>query len=544
MSKVVHTVIGLAGSASNWRARTLFASDACISTEQPSSGCNIPLHSLHSHTTRPSSMLPHTSIDSGAVYHALPPAAVDDDLDSELELTFDDSATDLFVVDHVVDSRIRWVYFMLGCAILLPWNVLITATSFFLSRLVGSPLRATFASYLTTTSTLFNVFALAHATATSKQSSPSRRVFWSAASVTLIIVLLFFSTFGYYQPSTFFFFAILCAISLAICVSYLSTATYAGASLFGAPYMQSMISGQAAIAVVVSVVQVITSALSVWDSTPEAIAAFISNDGVGDGTAEQDSARAFFGISALFMISTFMAYAWMAQLPAYKATVGILEQNAKLEGTSGIVDETGRLVFRDQASLEERNQIIRVFKANIIYEFALAYVFVITLAIFPVITITIQSTNPNTHPLLFTAIHFLMFNLGDFFGRYICSFPSVITWSAARILAFSIVRTLFIPIFLLCNTVQGPSRGLPVISSDFVYMLLVGALGLSSGYVSTLCMLGASSLEHNPRLRQRREDVPIASTVAGFCLIVGLAIGGFGSFGVRAIICQCNPFVN
>lgn len=143
--------------------------------------------------------------------------------------------------------------------------------------------------------------------------------------------------------------------------------------------MQSMISGQAAIAVVVSVVQVITSALSVWDSTPEAIAAFISNDGVRDGTAEQDSARAFFGISALFMISTCMAYAWMARLPAYKATVGILEQNAKLEGTSGNVDEMGRLVLRDQASIEERNQIIRVFKANIIYEFALAYVFVITL---------------------------------------------------------------------------------------------------------------------------------------------------------------------
>ncbi|KAG1756023.1 nucleoside transporter-domain-containing protein [Suillus lakei] len=491
-------------------------------------------------------MLPQISaIDSGPVYHVLPPAAVDDDCDSELELTFDDSATDLSVTDEVVDSRIRWVYFMLGCATLLPWNVLITATSFFLSRLVGSPLRATFTSYLTTTSTVFNVFALAHATVTSKRSSPSQRVFWSAALVTLIIVLLFFSTFVQYQPPAFFSFAILCAISLAVCVSYLSTAAFAGASLFGAPYMQSMISGQAAIAVVVSVVQVVTSALSVWGSTPEAIAAFIMNDGVGDGKAEEDSARTFFGISALFMISTFMAYAWMARLPAYNATVGILEQNIKLHGTLGTADETGGLVFRDtdQASLEERNQIIRVFKANILYEFALAYVYVITLAIFPVITIIIQSTNPNTHPLLFTAIHFLMFNLGDFSGRYICSFPRAITWSATRILVFSIVRTLFIPIFLLCNTVQGPLRSLPVISSDFVYMLLVGALGLSSGYVSTLCILGACSLEHNPRLRQR-EDIPIASTVAGFCLIVGLAIGGFGSFGVRAIICQCNPFVN
>ncbi|KAG1849278.1 hypothetical protein DFJ58DRAFT_453171 [Suillus subalutaceus] len=62
---------------------------------------------------------------------------------------------------------------MLGCGILLPWNVfcpvLITATLFFLSRLVGSPLQASFASYVTTTSSVFNVFVLAHATATSKR---------------------------------------------------------------------------------------------------------------------------------------------------------------------------------------------------------------------------------------------------------------------------------------------------------------------------------------------------------------------------------------
>jgi equilibrative nucleoside transporter 1/2/3 len=142
-----------------------------------------------------------------------------------------------------------------------------------------------------------------------------------------------------------------------------------------------MISGQAAIAVVVSVVQVVSSALSVWGSTPDAIVAFISNDGVGDGIAEQDSARTFFGISALFMISTFMAYAWMARLPAYKATVGILEQDMKLKGASGGTDDTGGLIFRDtdQASLEEKNRIIRVFKANILYELALAYVYVITL---------------------------------------------------------------------------------------------------------------------------------------------------------------------
>ena len=142
-----------------------------------------------------------------------------------------------------------------------------------------------------------------------------------------------------------------------------------------------MFSGQAAVAVVVSVVQVVTSALSVWKSTPDAIAASLSNDSAGDGKAEQDSARAFFGISALFMISTWIAYAWLARLPIYSATVGILEQNTKLQAALGSPNETSRLISysTDQANYEERNQILRVFKANILYEFAGAYVYLITL---------------------------------------------------------------------------------------------------------------------------------------------------------------------
>lgn len=124
-----------------------------------------------------------------------------------------------------------------------------------------------------------------------------------------------------------------------------------------------------------------------------------------------------------------------------------------------------------------------------------------------------------------------------------CSFPRLIIWSARRVLALTLLRILFIPAFLLCN-VELSLHVTPFISSDLVYMLLLCALGVSNGYVSTLCMLGAPSLEHNKRLNGRQEDVDVASTVAAFCLIVGLAVGGFASFGVRAIICNCDPFTS
>lgn len=87
-----------------------------------------------------------------------------------------------------VDSRIMWVNFMLGAAVLLPWNgasetslalscelkqphlVMITAEPYFLSQLRHSSIRSTFASYLATAFTLSNFFFLAHATVTSKKA--------------------------------------------------------------------------------------------------------------------------------------------------------------------------------------------------------------------------------------------------------------------------------------------------------------------------------------------------------------------------------------
>ncbi|KAF8065085.1 hypothetical protein FPV67DRAFT_1501422, partial [Lyophyllum atratum] len=48
-------------------------------------------------------------------------------------------------------------------------------------------------------------------------------------------------------------------------------------------------------------------------------------------------------------------------------------------------------------------------------------------------------------------IHFLVFNVGDFLGRYICAFPRLLIWSANWLLTLSLARTLFILLFLMCN---------------------------------------------------------------------------------------------
>lgn len=54
--------------------------------------------------------------------------------------------------------------------------------------------------------------------------------------------------------------------------------------------------------------------------------------------------------------------------------------------------------------------------------------------------------------------------------------------------------------------------------------------------------MSASSLEHNPRLNGRAEDIDVAATVTSFCLVGGLVLGSVSSFAVEAMICGCNPF--
>ncbi|KAF7355013.1 Nucleoside transporter [Mycena sanguinolenta] len=466
-----------------------------------------------------------------ALYHAIPQAPVaanpavlpDPNLDLEEELQDPALASDL-APEGPVDSRIIWIQFILGCAVLLPWNVMITAMPFFLSRLSDSPHRLAFGSYLSCSFTISNFVFLARATITSKQSSPSRRTLLAPS----------------FTPALVSFLRSFCLMASAKQRSgaYLQTAIIVIASLFGPTAVQALMSGQAAVAVAVSGVQVLSAAASVWGLPREKIATYVS-----DGEPEERSAFLFFGLSTIFLVFTAAAHGWLVRMPAYKAIARSLEQQKDQTNSS---DELRGLVSTGRNGSSEKGQILRVAKTNAIYGVAGCFIMVVTLSVYPAITTSIQPTNPNTHPLLFSAVHFLMFNIGDLTGRYLCSWPRLLVWDAKRLLTFSLARTLFIPLFLMCNVQRPSATGIPsspIINSDLLFMLILIAFGISNGYVSSLCLMAAPSLEHNPRLRGRREDVDVAATVGSFCLVGGLVLGSICSFAVRAAVCQCNPFI-
>jgi equilibrative nucleoside transporter 1/2/3 len=102
----------------------------------------------------------------------------------------------------------------------------------------------------------------------------------------------------------------------------------------------------------------------------------------------------------------------------------------------------------------------------------------------------------------------------------------------------SLLRTLFIPLILLCNIDRPATTSLlpSIIHSDFLFMIIMLTMGYTAGYVMSLGLLTVSSLEHNPRLKGRREDVDVAATLGGSFVILGLALGALLSFGVQAMI--------
>ncbi|KAI0068951.1 hypothetical protein BV25DRAFT_1791166 [Artomyces pyxidatus] len=493
------------------------------------------MHARRRSLSQSSANVPYESLPNAPMPEMHSPTLPE--LDTELDIESINNVEAEIIAAAPVDSRIRWIHFMLGCAVLLPWNVMITATPYFLSRLKGSSIHSTFGSYLATSFTLSNFLFLAHATATSKKAPSALRVRWSMLVLASLTLLLTLGTFVHLPAGPFAAFVLLVGIAQAGAGSYLQTSVVAVASLFGPSVMQAVMSGQAAVAIVLSSIQVLSAAQSLRTSN---IATFEI-----DGAAEEKSARVFFGLSTLFLIVCAGGNVWLTRMPAYKAVVAPIDESWTRRMSGDFGDRRPLMAASPILSVSDtKNHIWDIARRNLVYEIAVAYVFVVTLSVFPALTISIFPVNESFHPLFFSSIHFLVFSTGDWFGRYLCSFPRLLIWSAKRLLAFSLARTLFIPLFLACNFQRDRTLPYspPLINSDVLFMLILFWFGLSNGYVSSMCMMSAPSLEHNPRLLGRKEDVDIAAPVASFCLVGGLVIGSMMSFGVGAAVCRCNPF--
>lgn len=188
--------------------------------------------------------------------------------------------------------------------------------------------------------------------------------------------MLTMSTYFHPPPTLFFTFVLLNGIAQATAGSYLQTAVVAVASLFGHTAMQSVMTGQAAVGVVVSGLQVLSAAASTRSAgTGEPV----------DATSEpeEDSAFTFFAVSTLFLIVTIGVYSWLVSLPDYKALVrqtASAPRSETLRDSENLDEASGFLASENHVKKSDSKDFMwRLTKMNAEFNIAVAYVFVVTL---------------------------------------------------------------------------------------------------------------------------------------------------------------------
>lgn len=204
-----------------------------------------------------------------------------------------------------------------------------------------------------------------------------QRTRWSMLCLASLSCLLTLSTFVHLPEGVFAAFIIMAGIALAATGSYLQTSVIAVASLFGPAVIQSLMSGQAIVAVILSAVQLIGATGSLHSSQA----------GPADGVAERRSARLFFGIAMTFLFVCGAANAWMARLPSYRAIVPHDEPWIRRRLSVSVDPRSPRsptlLLGNRHTGVSDSkvmwDRILSLGRRNILYELAVAYVFVITL---------------------------------------------------------------------------------------------------------------------------------------------------------------------
>ena len=193
----------------------------------------------------------------------------------------------------------------------------------------------------------------------------NRSLIW----LTILTLCLTISTFFVLSPGLFFTFVILNGVVQAAFAAYLQTSVFAVASLFGPSAVRAMVSGQAAAAVVISGVQVISAAASVLGKPRQQV--------VSDGSVEERSAFIFFSLSTLFLAATVVLNRWMVQTPMYQRVTAALE----IQCSDGVNHDEirGFMSSHGGNTKGDISAAFRIAKQNAIYEVAVAYVFLISL---------------------------------------------------------------------------------------------------------------------------------------------------------------------
>ncbi|KAG2201515.1 hypothetical protein INT46_002890 [Mucor plumbeus] len=389
---------------------------------------------------------------------------------------------------------IYWIYFAYGIAMLLPWNVFITASGYFSTRFAGSIYQDNFQNYFSAYFNCSNLISLAVLLFIRQKKN-------NALKIDIVIPLsINLAIFSFFSVSS------LATPNESTAVSIIQLTVLAETSQLLPKYMQAVMSGQGIAGVSVALFSLLTTLLF-KNQQLDVIATF------------------YYFISALLvtLIALIGRFALHRQ-PAYQLMVrhSTVDTSIPMTFTAGNAEEQSTTTL-SRTSTSKNAMYDIITKKSSGYIFTIVYIYIITLALFPSLTVFVRSVN-GINSATFISLHFLLFNIGDWIGRTLPIFTCCQVYSSKALIYISIARTLFVPLLFNCNLEQQQQQQQqPLLNSDMLYFIVILVFAISNGWLTSLVFIAAPS-------HVSHDEKPLVGSVISFFLVVGLALGGLSSF--------------
>lgn len=437
-----------------------------------------------------------------------------------------------------------------GIGTLMPWNMFINAEDYFrsyklmpagnetslatLSRDISEEkldgLRKNFLSYLGSASQIPNaLFSGLNLLVNLGSGNLKMRVNLSLAieAVIFTITTILAVVNSYEWPGVFFYLTMISVVLLNMAGGIYQNCVFGTGAKFPSAYTNAILIGSNLSGTFTSVVNL----LSIWLAPKP-----------------QEAAMYYFITALVIILICIISYNMLHLNPffRYYDTIKSPEAAAKLE--IAVVDNNNRQAVAHNSDVpdtlrktvdamvpkyEETNQEDNSFVGELMNKWMVFQkcwpqclnvflTFYITLAVFPSVLANIQQSQNYFSPKYFVPFAcFFVFNLFAMLGNLISGWT---TWPGKdHVWILVVARILFVPFFLFCNF-NPKSRHWPVlITSDKIYIVGNVIMALSSGYLSSLCMMFASS-------GLKPEEAPKAGMLAAFFLVFGIFAGINSSF--------------
>jgi len=375
-----------------------------------------------------------------------------------------------------------------------------------------------FQSAITSVGTVTNLGSMLILGHLQAKANYPKRIIISLIANVIVFSLLAIST-SYFRgisSPAYLAFTLLMVFSTSVATGLCQNGAFAFASSFGRPeYIQAILTGQAVAGVLPSVAQIVSVlAVPAPENWNDAASVKMAVD-KGNVT----SAFVYFltatAISVLVLVAVF---------PLVRKHKRILE--GEMAGSFGSI-----------TSIEEaqraKRKVVSMWTLYKKLHWSAAAVFIcfaVTM-FFPVFTQKVVSVIPPEQaprlfqPSAFIPLGFLVWNSGDLTGRLITLLPWRARVPPLILFIFSLLRGGHIPLYFLCN-LDGKGA---LINSDAFYLFVVSfGFGLTNGWLSSLCMMGAGDyVEEGER--------EAAGSFMAINLVAGLMAGSLLSFAASSV---------